>query len=298
MKVRQVALDRSTDWLGLAGASALIAVAVALGGCSLPGHESADRTDSTGVVVGSLHYEFTHGFNVNPSYGSVVYLMPTTRSTEDWWMGLAAGAESLVEPSSEKSLGYADRTTCDEHGAFQFTGARPGEYYLYARVFLITPGEVGRDPRRPGNAGPADVVGMALLNTASVAAGDTTRVVLRSPRSVFRNGPPARRFGPHLSDPSLPRFGEYIHVDELPEAIRRIPPIYPAPARSAGVEGIVLVMALVGKDGLVKDTRVEESIPLLDAAAEAAVAQWIFKPAIADKKPIATWTSVPVRFDL
>lgn len=100
------------------------------------------------------------------------------------------------------------------------------------------------------------------------------------------------------SDDELPKFGEYVYVEELPEAVTRIPPVYPDLAREAGVDGTVLVQALVGKDGKVKDTKVVKSIPMLDNAAVSAVKQWVFKPALSNNKPVAVWVAVPVKFSL
>lgn len=62
--------------------------------------------------------------------------------------------------------------------------------------------------------------------------------------------------------------------------------------------GTVLVQALVGKDGRVKDVRNHKCIPELDAAAVAAVKQWIIKPAQLDGRPVAVWVAVPVKFSL
>jgi protein TonB len=100
------------------------------------------------------------------------------------------------------------------------------------------------------------------------------------------------------TEDELPKFGEYVYVEELPEAITKPAPSYPDIAREAGVDGTVMVQALVGKDGKVKDTKVVKSIPMLDAAATAAVKQWIFKPALSNNKPVAVWVAVPVRFTL
>jgi protein TonB len=100
------------------------------------------------------------------------------------------------------------------------------------------------------------------------------------------------------SEEELPKFGEYVYVEELPEAITKVPPIYPDMAREANVDGTVLVQALVGKDGKVKDTKVVKSIPMLDEAAVKAVVQWVFKPALSNNKPVAVWVAVPVRFTL
>jgi protein TonB len=100
------------------------------------------------------------------------------------------------------------------------------------------------------------------------------------------------------TEEELPRFGEYVYVEELPEAIHKQAPQYPDLAREASVDGTVMVQALVGKDGRVKDTRVVKSIPMLDAAAIAAVRQWVFKPALSNNKPVAVWVAVPVKFTL
>jgi periplasmic protein TonB len=100
------------------------------------------------------------------------------------------------------------------------------------------------------------------------------------------------------SQEELPKYGDYVYVEELPEAISKPAPAYPDIAREAGVDGTVLVQALVGKDGKVKDTRVVKSIPMLDASAVAAVKQWVFKPALSNNKPVAVWVAVPVKFTL
>jgi protein TonB len=100
------------------------------------------------------------------------------------------------------------------------------------------------------------------------------------------------------SEEELPQFGQYVYVEELPEAITKAAPLYPDIAREAGVDGQVVVQALVGKDGRVKDTRVVKSIPMLDQAAVDAVKQWVFKPALSNNKPVAVWVAVPVRFSL
>ncbi len=100
------------------------------------------------------------------------------------------------------------------------------------------------------------------------------------------------------TEEELPKFGEYVYVEELPEAITRVQPVYPDIAREANVDGTVMVQALVGKDGKVKDTRVVKSIPMLDGAAVTAVKQWVFKPALSNNKPVAVWVAVPVKFSL
>ena len=103
---------------------------------------------------------------------------------------------------------------------------------------------------------------------------------------------------PPSDEDGMPKFGEYVFTDELPEVITKTPVEYPDIARSANVEGLVTVWALVGKDGKVKETRIAKSVPMLDAAAESAVKQYVFKPALSNNKPVAVWVAVPVRFSL
>jgi protein TonB len=99
-------------------------------------------------------------------------------------------------------------------------------------------------------------------------------------------------------DQDVPKFGEYVYVEELPEALVKVPPAYPDAAREAHVEGTVMIQALIGRDGMVKDTKVVKSVPGLDDAAASAVRQWQFKPAMAKGAPVATWVAIPVKFSI
>jgi protein TonB len=97
---------------------------------------------------------------------------------------------------------------------------------------------------------------------------------------------------------ALPGFGEYVYVEEFPEAIKKVTPDYPDLARQSSMEGQVVVQALVGKDGRVKQTKVVKSNPVFDQAAVKAVEQYVFKPALSNNKPVAVWVAVPIRFVL
>jgi protein TonB len=75
-------------------------------------------------------------------------------------------------------------------------------------------------------------------------------------------------------------------------------PAYPAVARSARVEGIVIVAATIGQDGKVQNARILRSVPLLDAAALDAVRQWEYTPTLLNGMPIAIVMTVTVDFRL
>jgi protein TonB len=93
-----------------------------------------------------------------------------------------------------------------------------------------------------------------------------------------------------------PEPGEYVYVDELPEAILKVDPPYPEEARRAGIEGDVLMQVLVLEDGSVGDWRIVQSIPALDEAAVVCIRQWRFKPALSKGVPTAVWVVTPIRF--
>lgn len=75
-------------------------------------------------------------------------------------------------------------------------------------------------------------------------------------------------------------------------------PAYPAIARAARVEGVVILEAVIGEDGSVSDVRVLRSIPLLDAAAMEAVRQWRFTPTLLNGEPVPVVMTITVAFKL
>jgi protein TonB len=116
---------------------------------------------------------------------------------------------------------------------------------------------------------------------------------------TWRRVEPDSRSRPDIAirDPDGPE-GRLDIPEGLPEVITRVDPVYPEAARRSKVDGTVLVQALVGADGRVKDTTIIKSIPALDAAAIAAVRRWVFKPGRLNGRPASVWVAVPVRFTL
>lgn len=97
---------------------------------------------------------------------------------------------------------------------------------------------------------------------------------------------------------SSPSPDDFVAVDEEPVRLRIDDPVYPEVARSAGIEGTVLVRVLVGKDGTVKDVIVVEPIPLLEEAAKRCARTAVFRPAISQGRPVEVWVMMPVKFKL
>ena len=80
--------------------------------------------------------------------------------------------------------------------------------------------------------------------------------------------------------------------------IRKVEPEYPERAKRKHVEGLVVLKALVGTDGTIKDVKVVSGDPLLVDAVSKAVRGWLFKPYAPEGKPIEFETQITVNFSL
>jgi protein TonB len=101
--------------------------------------------------------------------------------------------------------------------------------------------------------------------------------------------------------PPPPREPEPVRVGgriSRPERVRYVPPVYPPIARAARVEGVVILEAVIGADGGVREVRVLRSIPLLDEAAIEAVRQWHFTPTLLNGEAVPALLTVTVAFSL
>jgi TonB family protein len=83
-----------------------------------------------------------------------------------------------------------------------------------------------------------------------------------------------------------------------PTRIHNVHPEYPADARAAGVQGVVVIDCLIDTTGHVASTRVLRSVPALDAAALDAVRQWEYQPVLLNGAPVPVLMTVTVNFTL
>lgn len=80
--------------------------------------------------------------------------------------------------------------------------------------------------------------------------------------------------------------------------LRQVPPVYPASARSARIEGTVRFTATVTKDGKVKNLQKLSGNPLLVPAASDAAKQWLYRPTLLNGHPVEALTQIAVDFTL
>jgi protein TonB len=80
--------------------------------------------------------------------------------------------------------------------------------------------------------------------------------------------------------------------------IRRVQPAYPPLARSARIQGQVVLAAVISKEGMIENLRVLEGHPMLVRAALDAVGQWRYRPYILNNEPVEVETRITVNFSL
>jgi protein TonB len=98
-----------------------------------------------------------------------------------------------------------------------------------------------------------------------------------------------------------PENSEPIHVSrEVMQSllVKRVNPHYPDDAREAHLQGSVVVQAVIGKDGAIKNVMLISGHPMLAPAALEAVKRWKFKPFLQNGQPVDVKTEVVVKFTL
>jgi TonB family protein len=96
--------------------------------------------------------------------------------------------------------------------------------------------------------------------------------------------------------PQRMRVGGMVQPEKL---IEKVSPVYPADAQAEGVEGTVVLRAVVSKDGgvlhVVPISNVDQR---LVSAAVAAVSLWRYEPTLLNGEPVEARTTVTVSFRL
>jgi protein TonB len=168
----------------------------------------------------------------------------------------------------------------------------------------------------PVNPGPVAVSGPASGATAVVKTPAATPNAFITALKPLRPADIARQTRPAGSIPNAPMVGDavfgpkryysmtlnmpnltstggswiirFAELNETPErgdltapvATLKVDPAYPPTLRRAGMEGVVVLYAVIHADGSVGDVRVLQGLDdRLDASARAALVQWRFRPA-------------------
>jgi protein TonB len=141
----------------------------------------------------------------------------------------------------------------------------------------------------PAPREPVFVVNGAGPDIPGVRTGSNTGIDLGQPP-----GPPAPPVAPPAPQVPIRPGGAVLP----PERTAYTAPNYPALAKSARIEGSVILEATIDEHGIVRDVRVLRSIPLLDRAAIDAVTEWRYTPTRLNGAAVPVLLTVTVSFKL
>ena len=80
--------------------------------------------------------------------------------------------------------------------------------------------------------------------------------------------------------------------------VQRVQPDYPPLARMAGIQGSVMLRAIINRDGSIDRLQVLSGQPLLVEAAIRAVRQWRYRPYLLNDEPVKVETQITIHFNL
>ncbi len=104
----------------------------------------------------------------------------------------------------------------------------------------------------------------------------------------------------HIMPVAPPTISRAFRTSSMLEGmlIRRVEPAYPALAKSARIQGPVVLVAIISKAGTIENLHAVSGPPLLVPATIAAVSQWRYRPYILNGEPIEVETQITVNFYL
>ncbi len=174
-----------------------------------------------------------------------------------------------------------DMTTSDGAGAYTLRGLPPGAYdfEVLARGFKL-----------------ARLNGIALASGESVDRDFKLDVGQISEEiTVTTEGAGGATTGE--GTPKRIPVGGNVQRAKL---IKMVRPVYPAAAKAGGIQGSVILEAVIGTDGKLLSLRVMNSQidPDLARSAVEAVNQWEYQPVLLNGKPVEVITTITVNFQL
>ena len=233
--------------------------------------------------------------------GSLAFVL--YRDRDFWFPDAQEAQEQLPQPTPAASSGTSPAQ--QELPAPRKTRARSQHSKNSVSEIVAAP-----EPATPPE--PVTISNRTVLPPleVEVVAGDNHRMVhpgSNSMRVELQDGspPPPQVAEPATDDTNTAasvtsNAAERVQVsadtDDL--VARSVRPGYPMLARQMKVEGSVILMALIGRDGLIQDLHVLSGPPILAKAAQEAVRQWHFKPHYQGSEAVETEAKITVNFTI
>lgn len=151
---------------------------------------------------------------------------------------------------------------------------------------------VARPFSPPAKVQNAATEGLVAIEPLAVTPTGPVSVPIAGAPELPRQPPPPK---PAPTQTAPVRIGGNIQDSKL---IKKVTPIYPFVAKSAGVQGTVRFEAIISKTGAIRDVQVKGGPPALIEAATNAVKQWMYRPTLLNGEPIEVVTQIEVTFSL
>ena len=239
-----------------------------------------ERHMFAGTVEPSWGERARRGSTILSSFGlqalltSLLLILPLLRQV---------GIPSFRPLSTPISLGQPlEEPTVRPHASPSFAPRRPAEFFFRRPSPLPTgrPAPIDNDAPLGTDAGPY------------IPAGGSDPHGLPG---LFSSGTQ-----PILPTAPLPVVAHPLRLSHISEGnlIRKVQPTYPALARSARIQGTVVLQAIISKQGTIENLTVVTGHPMLAPAAIEAVRQWRYRPYILNSEPVEVETQITVNFSL
>src|SRR5271169_1034635 len=144
---------------------------------------------------------------------------------------------------------------------------------------------IKEDEAPPPSSGVAGVVGGVPGGVPGGAMGGVLGGIIGNAPAVV----------PKAATPQRVRVSQGVSQGLL---IRQIKPTYPPLARQARIQGVVVLQAVISKDGSIENLHLISGHPMLAPAAMDAVKQWKYKPYFLNGEPVEVETTINVNFTL
>jgi TonB family protein len=105
----------------------------------------------------------------------------------------------------------------------------------------------------------------------------------------------AKREFPEFPFPIRVRISQGVAQGNL---VKQVRPLYPAQAKANWTSGSVVLVAVIGQDGQMKDIRLISGHRDLVPSAYEAVKQWVYRPYLLDGEPVEVETQITINFAL
>jgi periplasmic protein TonB len=157
-------------------------------------------------------------------------------------------------------------------------------------IRMIEPSRIPRAIETVIETAPPPTIDLAGLGVqGGTAPREALNPVLNSIGNTLNSAAPPRPPSVRPLRRSVTMEGNLVH---------RVQPEYPARARSAGIQGPVLLRAVISRQGRIENLQVLAGHPMLVKAALDALRQWRYRPYILNNEPVEVETQVTVNFVL